>query len=429
MSTLKVDTIEHETATSAIDMPNKFKVSGNGIEQGYTSSETEPSDGEPGDIWWDSANEKIYRYIDGEFKELTGATSGGSATSYGDRALAAGGNGVSTGWLPYNHDRIFYFDTTTPGNASDFGDLTLGRAYTTGASNGSRGVFIGGHGYIPSTQGLDPYGGNVIDYVTVATTGNATDFGDITRANGQQGLHGHGCVHNSTRAVFEGGRFNADETNTATSGSNDDQYSGEIYYITIATTGNATLFGNLDMSAYSRDTRDTSAGAGNETRGIFSGGVYRNAPFSGGNLYGNVLDYVTIDTTGNSTDFGDLLATRVNHGAAANSTRMLVGGGGVGGSGSSNYSNSIEYVTIDTTGNSIDFGDLTKVRGKNVGTSNGTKAFFIGGQNTSSPYTDSGIDVVTIDTTGNATDHGDLDGTNTNGGSTNYMGALTGAAS
>lgn len=426
MSTLKVDTIEHETATSAIDMPNKFKVAGAGIEQGYTSSATEPTGASTGDIWWDSANEKIYRYIDGEFKELTGSSGSSSATSYGDRALAAGGNGVASGWLPSNHDRIFYFDTTTPGNASDFGDLTIGRSYITGASNGSRGVFIGGYAYPAVT---DPYGSNVIDYVTVATTGNATDFGDINRANGQQGLYGHGCTHNSTRAVFAGGRFNADETNSASSGSNDDQYSGEIYYITIATTGNATLFGNLDMSAYSRDTRDWFAGAGNETRGIFSGGIYRNAPFSGGNLDGNVLDYITIDTTGNSTDFGDLLATRTAHGAAASSTRMLIGGGAVGGSGSSYYSNSIEYVTIDTTGNSIDFGDLTKVRGKVVGTSNGTKAFFIGGQNTVSPYTDSGIDVVTIATTGNATDHGDLDGTNTNGGSTNHMGALTGAAS
>ena len=292
--------------------------------------------------------------------------------AYGDRALAAGGNGVTSGWLPSNHDRIFYFDTTTAGDASDFGDLTIGRAWIQGASNRSRGVFIGGNGYPGVT---DPYGGNVIDYVTVATTGNATDFGDITRANGQQGLHGHGCTYNSTRAVFAGGRFNADETDSTSTGSNDDQFSGEIYYITIATTGNATLFGNLDMSAYSRDTRDWFAGAGNETRGIFSGGIYRNAPLSGGNIYGNVLDYVTIDTTV-LTDFGDLLASRASHGAASSSTRMLVGGGAVGGSSSSYYSNSIEYVTIDTTGNSIDFGDLTRIRGNTVGTSNGTKAFF-----------------------------------------------------
>ena len=70
MSTLKVDTLKNGSS-SAIDFPQNLKIGGNSIIQGYTSSATEPSSPAAGDYWWDSANEKLYRYINGEFKELT----------------------------------------------------------------------------------------------------------------------------------------------------------------------------------------------------------------------------------------------------------------------------------------------------------------------------------------------------------------------
>ena len=66
-----------------------------------------------------------------------------------------------------------------------------------------------------------------MDYITIATTGNATDFGDLTGTN-----YGQGPASSGTRGVFAGG---------FRSGS----YLRSIDYRTIATTGNASNFGNL----------------------------------------------------------------------------------------------------------------------------------------------------------------------------------------
>jgi hypothetical protein len=66
---------------------------------------------------------------------------------------------------------IDYITIATPGNATDFGDLTVARREVASASDGTYSFFAGGN-----VEG----GGNTIDYVTVATPGNATDFGDLT---------------------------------------------------------------------------------------------------------------------------------------------------------------------------------------------------------------------------------------------------------
>jgi hypothetical protein len=66
---------------------------------------------------------------------------------------------------------IQYITIASTGNATDFGDLTVARNYTPGASNATRGVFCGGN---DGGSGL-----NVMDYITIDSTGNATDFGDL----------------------------------------------------------------------------------------------------------------------------------------------------------------------------------------------------------------------------------------------------------
>jgi hypothetical protein len=60
----------------------------------------------------------------------------------------------------------------TTGNATDFGNLSVARAQLGGASSATRAVFGGGWSDADSTEAT-------IDYVTIATTGNATDFGDL----------------------------------------------------------------------------------------------------------------------------------------------------------------------------------------------------------------------------------------------------------
>jgi hypothetical protein len=68
----------------------------------------------------------------------------------------------------------------------------------------------------------------------------------------------------------------------------------------------------------------------------------------------NVIDYITIASTGNATDFGDLIEVESGNSACASLTRGLFAGGG--------SSNIIQYVTIASVGNATDFGDLTAAR-------------------------------------------------------------------
>jgi len=65
-----------------------------------------------------------------------------------------------------------YVTAASAGNTTDFGDLTVTRNATAGTSDGTRAVFGGGSSNYS----------NVIDYITVASTGNASDFGDLTTA-------------------------------------------------------------------------------------------------------------------------------------------------------------------------------------------------------------------------------------------------------
>ncbi len=272
------------------------------------------------------------------------------------RAVWGGG---STG---SNSNVMDYVDINTTGNASDFGDLTVARNSASGLGSSTRGVF--GAGLTGAVQ-------DVMDYITFATTGNATDFGDLL-APLRQGM----AASNGTRGIFAGG---TEATKTV--------YYNIMNYITIATTSNATDFGDLTVG------RAGGSGAGSSTRAVYGGG------FSGS--VSNVIDYVTIATTSNATDFGDLTVARESGGAASSSTRALFDGGNTG-----SGSNVIDYITIASTGNATDFGDLTVARNFPMATSNKVSAIFGGGFN--NPTYEVTIDSVTIASTGNATDFGDL---------------------
>lgn len=361
MSTFKVDTINND-GTNAIDATNGFTIAGNSIVQGYTSSASEPSSPSTGDLWWDSTNEVLKRYINSEWKELSFAADPNNAWS-GDRAVIGGAGGS-----------IDYYSIPTTGNASDFGDLTVSRDVMSAVSNQTRGVWGGGS----STDYTE------IDYVTIATTGNATDFGDMF-----EGMKQHGAVSDGTYGVFGAGR-NASGL-----------YPLTMQYITIATTGNASDFGDASFAIYIYY-----GGMSNGTRGVFASGN-RNA---------RTLTYITIATTGNATDFGydngssQQSDDRRGTGSCSDATRGVIGGG-------QGALAEVTYITIDTTGNSTDFGDLTVGRRDIGATANATRATFNGGSSNNT------IDYITIQTTGNATDFGDLTGTG------NKTGATSGAAS
>ena len=257
-------------------------------------------------------------------------------------------------------DTIDYITIETTGDATDFGDLTGNTGAAAGCDNNSRGII--GHG-----------SNNIMDYITIGTAGNATDFGDRNNTGDEIGA----CSDQTTRGIFFGGTAGSRES---------------IDYITIATAGNATDFGDMT------DGRSAPAGLGDTTRGCMGGG-------STGSIV-NIIDYITIATTGNATDFGDLTQARRHLAATASETRGVFAGG------HATYNN-IDYITIQTAGNATDFGDLVNGRYGIAGVSNYARGVF-GSSNVSG--TSNQMDYITIATVGNATDFGDLTVARSNAG-------------
>ena len=86
-------------------------------------------------------------------------------------------------------------------------------------------------------------------------------------------------------------------------------------------------------------------------RGIIAGGG--NYPAET-----NRIQFITIPTQGNSTDFGDAATAVTNVAATSNSLRGVFGGGYVPGS----NTDDINYLEIQSMGNSVTFGNLTVAR-------------------------------------------------------------------
>ena len=128
----------------------------------------------------------------------------------------------------------------------------------------------------------------------------------------------------------------------------------KTHSITMANTplSNATTFGTLTSGSYQMANGLISNG----TRVVFGIG---GGTSSGG--YNNIIEYITIATTGNSTDFGNLTEGRAGQGQSSSATRGLLAGGKYT-SGASSVRATIDYITIDTTANAGDFGDLTQAR-------------------------------------------------------------------
>ena len=292
-------------------------------------------------------------------------TAGNPAPS--PRALFAGGGAISA----FDDLRsIDYIDITSTGNASDFGDLNEPVSNGGATASISRGLFIGGSAW---NGGIN---GNQVSYVTISSLGDSQDFGDLI-----SGSRYGGACGSSTRALYSNGYFGLGVSGAVS----------PIDYFTIASTGNGTDFGDNTIAA------ENKAAFSSPTRGIFSCG-YNN---SYSPAYTNVIDYVTIASTGNATDFGDNTQGRLAVAGCSSNTRGLTSGGNASGT----VSNVIDYVTIASTGNATDFGDLTATKTNHEGTSNSTRGVFAGG------YSGGNINVieyVTIGSTGNATDFGDL---------------------
>ena len=285
------------------------------------------------------------------------------------------------GRTPTNINTIDYINITTTGNATDWGDMLYALHAVGGLGNFARGLFAGGGA--PAT--------NSINFITWSSKGDAQDFGDLI-----QNAQGPAGMNDSSRGIF--GTVNVYPT-----GGN------VINYVTIASTGNAIDFGDTTVTAVER------TGFSSNTRGIFGGG-YTNSPVA---TDVNVIDFITIQSLGNATDFGDLPnANRYQSASGSSKTRGIFAGGVVG----PTASNVISYITIASAGNTTDFGDLTAATYRAAGVSNQIRLAIGGGNN---PGITNVIEYVTISTTGDATDFGDLTvGRQALGGASNGNGGL-----
>ena len=249
-------------------------------------------------------------------------------------------------------------------------------AGNTRERNRGRGVLGGGVPTYPS--GMI----NSMMFIEIQSQGNAQDFGDLTVA---RGYHVAGQNSSSTRGLSSSG-WTGSGINT-------------IDFITIASTADAIDFGDTSVVRMS-------GGLSNQTRGLHAGTV---SPFS------DVIDFVTIATTGNAQDFGDLLTPQSLFAGASSSTRGVFAGGRNNTPSSNTLYNTMQYVTIATTGNAQNFGELQAVRYGHTGFSSPTRGIFAGGYLT--PGQTTSIDFFTIATLGNSEDFGDLSTASGYGGS------------
>lgn len=194
--------------------------------------------------------------------------SANTSNGYLNRGIIAGGGG-------YN-DIIEYVPINVQGASSiSFGSLPIGDSSVKGLSNreNNRAVFGGGRP-APGNIGLT----DLMSYITITTLGDAVEFGRLVRGNSR----GFGAVNNGTynRGVWTGG--------TDSGG-----YTTDMEYITITSLGDSVFFGDRTVAKGFVTSYDN----GTNQRGVTGGGYSRT----------DVMDYITINSTGNATSYGTLI--------------------------------------------------------------------------------------------------------------------------
>ena len=296
------------------------------------------------------------------------------------------GRGVfGSGTNPSAQKHLDMIEIATTGNATDFGDDTVARdeGYATGASS-TRGILAAGY--------VSPDAIKTISYFIFSSSGGVNDFGETTN-HGNPNANPHKVyasagASDSTRMLIAGG------------GGDGWQRTRNISFITMATTGDTSFFGELVRSRADGGTPHAEGyryfdGFASPTRAVFAGGDVGTPADT------KIIQHINIQSLGNAETFGELITERSSHTACSNSTRGLIAGGQT----PSPNLNSIEFVTIASTGNGTDFGDMNSALDYLGSANSSTRATFAGGK--AGGHTNV-IDFVTISTTGDATDFGDL---------------------
>ena len=164
-----------------------------------------------------------------------------------------------------------------------------------------------------------------------------------------------------------------------------------IYYITIATLGNALDSGG-DLT---NEAQSFTSSCCNPTRGLVCGG------FTPSDV--TTIDLVSIPSMGNASDFGNLTgAGNTEDGIISSSTRGLIKISKDG-----TNKSQVDTIQMATMGNSYHFGDLSTTRTAGSGCSSKIRGIFAGGRVTPAEG-QTNIDYMSIATGGTGVDFGDL---------------------
>ena len=311
----------------------------------------------------------------------TNASSGCMIIPKGPTEFRGGrGRGITAGGdtSPARLSSMEFITIATTGNSSDFGDLSEAKMNLTGASSSTRGVIMGG-----TTATSPNFSTKSIEYTIISSAGGANDFGDLI---GGQSKDGAG-VSSAVRGFICG----------ATQQSSYGNYNNTIEFITFATTGSSNGFADLASAG-----KQLNAGCESSTRGIILGG-YRGTNPSDPDATNNI-QFFNFASTGNTTRFGELTQTARNVIAVSNTTRGVRMGGFT--QPSNAFTNTIDYITMASEGNATDFGDCLGLDLNGAPVQNATRGVMMGTEQPSSQL--NVIQYITIATTGDAIDFGDL---------------------
>jgi hypothetical protein len=355
------------TATNnAIDYAGQGQIDSLKVYNTFTpprgGTEERPTKAKPGQLYYNEDFKTIEFYTGEVWRQVDNTTRSGRGVMMGGRDTP--GATVS---------EIDYIQVTTLGNSQNFGDLVSG-SMESGAccADSTRALKTGG------TSGGTEY--NNIDYVTIASQGNSIDFGDL-----QAETRGHGCCSSSSRGVTGGGVISPNsDTN-------------RMDYIQIQTLGNALDFGDLVV------TERNPSMISSPTRGVHDGGNVPNT---------TTLGHFTIASKGNSVEFGSNSRSAYNGGVVGNSIRGIFCGG-YNASGASEGIKKIEYITFASLGKTTNFGELSGlVSAGTGGMSNNSRGVIGPGNRTFTGSVDltNTLEYITISTLGNSQDFGDVSG-------------------
>ena len=226
---------------------------------------------------------------------ITPASYSGGSTDYADlnetKLYTSSASNGTTGMIGMGHSgsnyraQTDYFTISSTSNAADFGDTVQYGTGPSGSESLAKAFFSSGF-----ASWASPSYSDVISTFTFASTGNASDSGNLT-----QGRQNGSSTSGSTEArviVSVGGRISGGG------------FSTEINYMNPASPGDATDFG--DSTACS-----VAGGPGNGVRMVWGGGADHEGGSS--STYWQDIHYITIASTGNATESSGTLTHRKFH--------------------------------------------------------------------------------------------------------------------